>query len=77
MLRATVKKKDEKTYALMLGDHEIGVSKLDSDARMHMHEINDALEGEYERGYQDGDEAYEEGYETGYQDGIDFVATGE
>ena len=69
MLRATVEKKDDKTYSLMLGDHELGVSKLDSDARVHMHAINDALEAEYERGYQDGDESYE----AGFQAGIDFA----
>jgi len=28
----------------MLGDHELGVSKTDFDARFHMHAINDALD---------------------------------
>jgi hypothetical protein len=37
-------KKVEKGFALMLGNHELGVSKNDSDARFHMHAINAAIE---------------------------------
>lgn len=34
----------------MLGDHEIGSSKTDFDARFHMHAINDALDVAYLEG---------------------------
>jgi hypothetical protein len=52
-MQATVKPL-EKGFALMLGDHELGVSKTDFDARFHMHAINDALKAAYDRGWQDG-----------------------
>lgn len=48
-MQATIKPL-EKEFALMLGNHELGVSKNDVDARFHMHAINDALESEYNRG---------------------------
>jgi hypothetical protein len=43
-MRAEIIKVDDKTHRLMLGKHELGVSKTDFDARFHMHAINDALE---------------------------------
>lgn len=43
-MQATIVKKSEKEFSLMLGEHEIGVSKTDFDARFHMHAINDALQ---------------------------------
>jgi hypothetical protein len=52
MKRATIVKVDEKTHRVMLGGHEIGVSKTDFDARFHMHAINDALDVAYLEGQQ-------------------------
>ncbi len=34
----------------MLGNHELGASKTDFDARFHMHAINDALDVAYLEG---------------------------
>jgi len=48
-LRATIKPL-EKGFALMLGEHELGVSKTDCDARIHMHAVNDALDVAYLEG---------------------------
>jgi hypothetical protein len=41
-MKAEIKPLD-KGFALMLGDHELGVSKTDFDARFHMHAINNAI----------------------------------
>lgn len=49
-MEATIVKKGEKEHALMLGGHELGVSKSDCDARFHMHAINDALKAAYDEG---------------------------
>lgn len=43
-MRAEIIKVDDKTYRLMLGKHELGMSKTDFDARFHLNAINDALE---------------------------------
>lgn len=51
-MEATIAKRGEKEHALMLGSHELGISKTDFDARFHMHAINEALKSEYERGRQ-------------------------
>lgn len=48
-MRATIEPRD-KVFALMLGKHELGVSKTDFDARFHMHAINDALDVAYLEG---------------------------
>lgn len=44
MKRARIDKIDEKTYRVMLGDHEIGTSKTSFDAQFHVNAINDALD---------------------------------
>lgn len=44
VMRAEIVKVDDKTFRLMLGKHELGVSKTDFDARFHMYAVNDALE---------------------------------
>lgn len=45
MKRATVvPSEDGKSFRVLLGEREIGVSKTDFDARFHMHAINDALD---------------------------------
>lgn len=41
---------DGKVFKLMLGTHELGQSKTDSDARFHMHAINEALDEAYQEG---------------------------
>lgn len=53
-LQAEVKpSEDGKAFKLMIGKHELGVSKTDVDARFHMHIINEALKLEYQRGRSD------------------------
>jgi hypothetical protein len=47
MKRAYVDNSNPKTFRVMLGDHEIGVSKTDFDARFHVNAINDALDEAY------------------------------
>lgn len=41
---------DGKIFRLMLGDHELGNSKADVDARVHMHAINEALDEAFQEG---------------------------
>lgn len=43
-------------FKVLLGTHEIGTSKNDTDARFHMHAINDALKAAYTVGYKRGRE---------------------
>jgi hypothetical protein len=49
MILARVEKISEKEFQLVLGDHVIGTSKTDFDARFHMHAINKAIEGAHEQ----------------------------
>lgn len=49
-MKAEIIKVDDKTFRLMLGKHELGVSKTDFDARFHMHAINDALKVSFHEG---------------------------
>lgn len=41
---------DGKVFKIMLGSHELGISKTDSDARFHMYAINDAIDVAYLEG---------------------------
>lgn len=52
MKRATIENSEPKVFRVMLGKHEIGVSKTDFDARFHMHAINDALDVAFLEGQQ-------------------------
>jgi len=58
-MEATIKPL-EKGFVLMLGDHELGTSKTDFDARFHMHAINAVME-----------KIKRDGYNEGYADGSD------
>lgn len=60
-INATVVPDGPKVFRVMLGKHEVGVSKTDFDARFHVNAINDALNA-----------ARDEGYRVG----ANFVATG-
>lgn len=42
-MKAEVRKVDEKTFKVFLGNHELGVTKSDFDARFHANAINYAL----------------------------------
>lgn len=53
-MKATIVQKNEREHVLMLGDHELGTSKTDCDARIHMHAINEALQTAYWRDHEDG-----------------------
>jgi hypothetical protein len=53
-MEATVIKRGEKEHALILGGHELGVSKSDFDARFHMHAINKIIHDAYSVGFKDG-----------------------
>ena len=60
-LRATVVEtlKDEKgksQFNVILGEHIIGTSKTNFDARFHMHAINDAIDKAWQAGHDQGNE---------------------
>lgn len=55
-MRAEVKKRSEKEFDVMLGDHVIGTSKTDFDARYHVNAVNDALQAAYQEGRAYGEE---------------------
>lgn len=65
-MKAELKKIDDKTFAVILGDHEIGRTKLQCDAQFHVNVINDALEQAYTNGEIGG---YNEGWYFGYEQG--------
>lgn len=50
MKRAVVENTEGKVFRVMLGEHEVGVSKTDFDARFHVNAINDALDVAYLEG---------------------------
>ena len=56
----------KKVFELLLDDFVIGTSKLEGDAQLYAHKINEAI-----------DEAGRAAYDEGYQDAIDSVASGE
>lgn len=70
MSLVTVKRIDAKTVGLFIGDIEIGRTKLECDAQMHAHRINEA----HDHAVADAEQG---AYAEGWQDGIDSVATGE
>jgi hypothetical protein len=49
MIQARVEPADGR-FRLMLGNHELGISKTDSDSRFHMHIINGALDAAFSEG---------------------------
>jgi hypothetical protein len=55
-MKAEVKPVD-KGFELVLGNHVLGTSKTDFDARFHMHAINAALDEARESGRQKGEKA--------------------
>lgn len=78
MIKANVRPaKEGKTFELFLSNSAdskyekvLGSTKLECDAQMHMHAINEALEDEFMRGYDDGyGEGERDGYDNGYEDG--------
>lgn len=61
-MKAEVITKSEKEHVVILDGHELGTSKLRSDADLHANVINNALASERQDGYDGG---YSEGYDDG------------
>ena len=75
MSKATVRPvTDGKGFELLLDGFVIGTSKLQCDAELYAHKINDAIDDAgreaYDNGYNEGhDNGYSEGYDDGYVSG--------
>jgi hypothetical protein len=41
---------EDKAHAVLIGDHEVGRTKLDCDARLAMYTINEAIDNAYQAG---------------------------
>jgi hypothetical protein len=68
-MRAEVKKRGEKEFDVVLGNHVIGTAKSDCDARFHMHAINREIDAVTERvnwkAQADGHHEHDHEYEMG------------